>query len=173
MSAVESAPHIVLSWWRLRGSQYVVRIRWFHSAGWCMVLQRHCGGGSHMAVAFLGRCCLFVSLPIQHGTVPDGDFMSWRRLLAVVVWFRSVRFTAEWSCPCRYPNSTGQNLSRGDKLCGLRRRPNPTIPSCLSCVCVCHMLMLQSNLPVLFFCLFPLLWSSRDTILFFFPTMSI
>jgi len=61
-----------------------------------MVLQQHCGGGSHMAVAFLVRCCLFVSLPIQHGTVSDGDFMSWRRLLAMAVWLCS-GFVLQWS----------------------------------------------------------------------------
>jgi hypothetical protein len=32
----------------------VVRIRWFHPVEWCVVLQRHYGGGSRMAVAFFG-----------------------------------------------------------------------------------------------------------------------
>ena len=32
----------------------MVLIRWFHPVGWCVVLQRHYGGGSRIAVAFFG-----------------------------------------------------------------------------------------------------------------------
>ena len=45
----------------------VVRIEWFHPVGWCVVLQRHYGGGSRLAVVFSVRCGLFLSFFFQRG----------------------------------------------------------------------------------------------------------
>ena len=44
---------------RLRGSQREVRIRWFHSVGWWVLLQQHYVVGSRMAVACSVQGCLF------------------------------------------------------------------------------------------------------------------
>ena len=57
------APHIVLSWWRLRGSLRGVESSGFHSVRWSVVLQRHYSVGSRMAMAFLVRCSLFLLDP--------------------------------------------------------------------------------------------------------------
>src|SRR5688572_5722476 len=42
-----------------------VRIWWYHSIGWSVVLQRHYGEGSHMAVPFSVRYGLFSRFPIN------------------------------------------------------------------------------------------------------------
>jgi len=44
---------------RLRGGQREVQIRWFHSVGRWVLLQRHYGVGSYMAVACSVQGCLF------------------------------------------------------------------------------------------------------------------
>jgi len=43
----------------------VVRIWCFHPVGWCVVLQRHYGSGSRLAVASSVRCGLFLSFFFQ------------------------------------------------------------------------------------------------------------
>jgi hypothetical protein len=107
-AGVARPPRVVLSQWRLRGSLCVVRIRCFHPVGWCVVWQRHYGGGSRMAWPSLVRCGPFLSFPYRRGAIPDGDFMCWRRLLAAAARLRfCLRCPAEWSCPCRCPNPTG------------------------------------------------------------------
>ena len=45
----------------------VVWIWWFHPVGWCVVLQRHYGGGSRMAVASSVRRDLFLLFIFQSG----------------------------------------------------------------------------------------------------------
>ena len=44
---------------RLRGGQREVQIRWFHSVGRWVLLQRHYGVGSRMAVVCSVQGCLF------------------------------------------------------------------------------------------------------------------
>ena len=78
----------------------VVRIWWFHPVGWCVVLQRHYGGGSHMVVAFFGVVRSVILVPYRRGAVSDGGYMRWRSLSAVAL--------VEWSRLCRRPNPTGQ-----------------------------------------------------------------
>jgi len=57
------APARCVSWWRLRDNLCLVRIRCFHPVRWCMVLQRHYGGGSHMVVAFFGAVRSVILFP--------------------------------------------------------------------------------------------------------------
>ena len=59
------APRVVLSRWRLRDSLSEVRIRWSHPIRWCVVLQRHHGGGSRRAMVFLVRCSLLPLDPFR------------------------------------------------------------------------------------------------------------
>ena len=52
-----------------------------------MVLQRHYGIGSHMAVAFLVRRSLLLRVPCRRGaTLGSDDFMYVRLSRVVVVW---------------------------------------------------------------------------------------
>ena len=57
-----------------------------------MVLQRHYGVGSRMAVAFSVRCSLLLRVPYRRGaTLSSDDFMCVRLSQVVVVW-RGVEF---------------------------------------------------------------------------------
>ena len=62
---VARPPRVVLSRWRLRDSLSEVWILWFHHVRWCVVLQRHYGGGSRIAVVFLVRCSLLLLDPFR------------------------------------------------------------------------------------------------------------
>ena len=55
MSDVARAPRIVLSWWRLQGSQYVVRIRWLVH-GVAATLRRQIPHGSGLLGEVLSVC---------------------------------------------------------------------------------------------------------------------
>ena len=51
---------LCFSRWRLQGSQREVQIRWFHSVGRWIPLQRHYGVRSCLAVACSVQGCLFL-----------------------------------------------------------------------------------------------------------------
>ena len=118
MADAARPPCVVLSWWRLRGSLCVVLIRWFHPVGWCVVLQRHFGGGSRIAVAFFGavRSVFLDSLSVR-------GYTRWWLLEVEKVISRGPRGVIS-------SVSTSQSdracMSLGDMLCGLSRCPNPT-----------------------------------------------
>lgn len=67
---VARPPCVVLSQWRLRGSLQEIRIRWFHSVRWSVVVQRHYSGGSCIAVAV--QCSLLLSVPCRRRPTPRG-----------------------------------------------------------------------------------------------------
>jgi hypothetical protein len=113
-------PRALCLQWRLRGSLCVVRIRWFHPVVWCVVLQRHYGGGSRIVVGFFGAVSLLLSFPYQRGIVPDVGCMRWRRLLAAAPRLRSAS------------GAQSDRVAHGDTLYGLRRCTNPISLSCLS-----------------------------------------
>ena len=85
-------------------------------------------------LAFSVRCGLFLSFPYRRWAVPDGDFMRWRRLLAAVARLRSASIAQQSGLVVSMSQFNRAELSRGDKLCGLHRCPNPISLSCLSCV---------------------------------------
>ena len=104
----------------------LVLIRWFHPVGWCVVLQRHFGGGSRIAVAFFGavRSVFLDSLSVRGGTrqwllevekvvsrgprgvissvltsQSDRTCVSWRRVVWLVSMSQSDQLEFfEWSC---------------------------------------------------------------------------
>lgn len=49
-----------------------IQFWWYHYVGWSVMLQRHCGEGSRVAVVFSVRCNLFLSVPYQYGGMPGG-----------------------------------------------------------------------------------------------------
>ena len=75
---VARPPCVVFLWWRLRGSLRKVRIWWSHSVRRSVVLQRHYGGGSRMAVAFSVWCSLLLSvfLATQGHATSFGNYVS-------------------------------------------------------------------------------------------------
>ena len=185
---VEEGHHCSSSWWRhykrIRDSEYcggsgevwrrlrhdlrAVRVRWFHPARWCTMLQRHYSGRSCMAVVFSVRCCPFLSFPYRFGPWLDDDFRRWERLLAAsAMLLFCLRCTVY--CPRRCPNPTGLSCLVWDMWCGLCQRPNPTGLSWIELSLACVETPIQSvGVVTVTFFLFSWLWPSSDIILYFF-----
>jgi len=111
----------------------VVWIWWFHPVGWCVVLQHHYGGKSRMAVASSVRCGLFLLFFFQREGRTRWQLLEVKKIcLPRRLDFGLPPLPSGVVSSVSMSQSDRAVLSSGDKLCGLRRRPNPTSLSCLT-----------------------------------------